>query len=79
MALFSNDLLQTLEASVADVETAVRDIRERRASEVKRFRDLYEIDLTNDDNYDLIVDTSHATPEEVARKILDALEEWKAK
>ncbi len=60
----------------ADVETAVRDIRERRASEVRRFRDLYEIDLQDDANYDLIVDTSHTPPEEVAQKVLDALKAW---
>ena len=43
----------------ADVETAVRDIRERRASEVKRFRDLYEIDLWRDRSSFLIVEFLH--------------------
>jgi cytidylate kinase len=56
-----------------NVENAVRDIGHRRASEVKRFEELYGIDLSDESNYDLIADTSRATPEEVARTIAVAV------
>ena len=58
-------------------ETAAQIVR-RRASEKKRYQDLYNVDLTDFNNYTLIVDTSYATPEEVADVILSSLASWQA-
>lgn len=46
-------------------------ITERRRLEVSRFKDIYNINIENDSNYDLIIDTSHITLEEVIEKILE--------
>ena len=58
-------------------ETAAQIVR-RRASEKKRYQELYGVDLTDLTNYTLIVDTSYATPEEVADVILSSLAVWQA-
>ena len=58
-------------------ETAAQIVR-RRASEKKRYQELYGVDLTDLTNYTLIVDTSYATPEEVADVILSSLQAWQA-
>ncbi len=58
-------------------ETAAQIVR-RRASEKKRYQELYGVDLTDFNNYTLIVDTSYATPEEVAEVILRSLAAWQA-
>ncbi len=58
-------------------ETAAQIVR-RRASEKKRYQELYGVDLTDLGNYTLIVDTSYATPEEVAGVILSSLAVWQA-
>jgi cytidylate kinase len=58
-------------------ETAAQIVR-RRASEKKRYQELYGVDLTDLSNYTLIVDTSYATPEEVAEVILTSLAAWQA-
>lgn len=58
-------------------ETAAQIVR-RRASEKKRYQELYGVDLTDFNNYTLIVDTSYATPEEVAEVILSSLAAWQA-
>lgn len=39
-------------------ESAEQDIRERRESEVNRYSNLYGVDISNPDNFDLVIDTS---------------------
>lgn len=62
------------EASSVDqlFENTVRRIE----SEKKRFRDLYQIDFMDMNNYDLVVDTSAHGPEEVAKIIIEHYEHW---
>ncbi len=54
----------------------VKDTRARRESEKKRYMEQYGVDIKNLMNYSLIVDTSHATPDEVAECIVTAYEAW---
>ena len=58
-------------------EEAVAGIRERRKSETMRYRTQYGIDITDFFNYDLILDASYATPEEVAFALREAFRIWK--
>lgn len=60
----------------ATFEDAVAQVRTRKASERKRYSDLYGVDCKDLSNYDLVVDTTFASPEEVACCIIDALKEW---
>lgn len=59
------------------LEETIADTRARRESEKKRYLTQYGVDIKDLSNYSLIVDTSIATPEEVAECIIDAFEEWK--
>jgi cytidylate kinase len=52
-------------------EEALTYLNNRKQSELKRYRYLYGIDYTDVNNYDIIVDTSDITPEEVAEEILN--------
>lgn len=47
-------------------------IRARRQSEITRYKQLYQVDLEQQTNYDLIIDTGNLTPQEVALQILQA-------
>ena len=58
-------------------ETAAGIVR-RRESEKKRYKELYNVDLTDFANYYLIIDTSYATPEAVAGAIMDSLAAWQS-
>lgn len=64
--------------SFGSLEETAAQITRRRASEKKRYQELYGVDLTDLNNYTLVVDTSYATPEEVADVILSSLEAWQA-
>jgi CMP/dCMP kinase len=46
-------------------QVAEQQIAARRASEVKRFREFYQVDLGAHSNFDLVIDTVGRTPEQV--------------
>ena len=54
---------------------AVDEVKERNSSDEARYLKLYDVDLWNPKNYNLVIDTSDRTPEEVLHIIL---EEFKA-
>ena len=56
--------------SYSDMATAKKEIIERRESEVLRYKTFYNIDINNYSNYDFIIDTSHATKDEVNDAVL---------
>ena len=58
--------------SYSDITTAKKEIIERRQSEVLRYKTFYNADINNYKNYDFIIDTSHATKEEVNDLVLDS-------
>ncbi len=58
------------------LEETVKKTRERRASEKKRYLMQYGVDIKDLSNYSLVVDTTYATPEEVAACILTSYKLW---
>ena len=51
-------------------EEAIRDIIARKESENSRYLDLYGADCSDLTNFDIVIDCSHITPEEVADAII---------
>ena len=60
----------------ASLSETVAQTRARRASEKKRYMELYGVNIKDLSNYDLIVDTTYATPDEVAEVIINAFRAW---
>lgn len=60
-----------------NLKEAREKIIERRESEIVRYKNLYDVVLDNFDNYDLVVNTSNATVEEIVGVILDCYEAYK--
>lgn len=58
--------------SYSDMATAKKEIIERRQSEVLRYKTFYNADINNYKNYDFIIDTSHATKDEVNELVLSS-------
>ena len=61
----------------ATLEETIKETKARRESEKKRYMTQYGVDIKDLANYSLILDTSHATPEEVAERLIVSFEEWK--
>lgn len=55
---------------------AIQDISARKQSENTRFLEIYGADCGDMSNFDLVVDTSKISPEEVAGKILEGFRKW---
>lgn len=60
-----------------DLQDTINKINSRKASERKRFKEQYGLDIDNFDNYDLVIDSSHISPENLANFVIDKLEKWK--
>ena len=56
---------------------ALKGIRGRRASEKKRYKEQYGVDIKNMSNYDLVLDTTYINPSEVAEYLTESFEAWK--
>ena len=58
--------------SYSDKATARQEIIDRRKSELLRYQNFYHCNLDDYSNYDLIIDTSHATREEVNELVFNS-------
>ena len=58
---------------------AINEVKERNSSDKERYMKLYNVDLWNPNNYNLVIDTSERTPEEVLEIILDEFKAYKRK
>ena len=59
-----------------NLEKAIEGIKSRHESEVLMYKTLYQVDVTNLNNYNLVVDTDGKTPEEIAKIISSEFENW---
>lgn len=59
-------------------EEVFNQIKDRLASEQKRYKDLYNIDYTAKDNFDLVVDTSKNNIEQTTNIIVNEYKKWLA-
>lgn len=62
----------------SSLEEMAEEIRARKASERLRYREQYGVDCKDLSNYDLVVDSTYASPEDVAACILTAFDAWRA-
>ena len=60
----------------ASLEETIKDTYARRNSERKRYFEQYGVNIKDLNNYSLIVDTTVATPEEIASLIIDSFKKW---
>ena len=60
----------------ATYEDTLRNITERKASENKRYFELYGVDCGKLANYDIVIETTAAPPEEIARLIIEGCRAW---
>ncbi|MDR1918770.1 MAG: cytidylate kinase family protein [Tannerellaceae bacterium] len=62
-----------------DVEEAEKKLIERKESEALRFKQQYGVDIDDFNNYDLVIDTSYASPEAVFEAVCACLDKWRRK
>ena len=65
------DKKRTSEKKYTSVKQAETACIQRRALEVSRFKEKYNLDITNSQNFDLVVDTTNLTLEQVCNEIIN--------
>jgi len=55
------------------LDQTIKDIKKREKSEKERYKEYYDLDPNDKKQYDLIIDTSHITAEQVTEKIVEFL------
>lgn len=58
------------EAHVNNIEDVKQSLINRQKSDSERYKKYYDIDAYNTANYDIVIDTTHITPQQVVEKIL---------
>ena len=58
-------------------EMAIKEVERRRASEIKRYKTLYSVNIGDDSNFDLVINTSQMTQDEVMGAFDAAFEAYK--
>ena len=71
-----NDLNRKSSESFATVEEQKADMQKRFKMENERYWNLYHVRKEDMSNYDLVVDTTNLTPEEVAEEIKNKYKKW---
>lgn len=64
------------EEEYSNIEETKKGIQKRERAEKERYMKMYNVDITDDANYALIIDTTDITSDEVARKILEEYLKW---
>ncbi len=71
-----NDSLRKDTEKYESIEAAMNDIKYRFEQENMRYLKTYGVKRDDMSNYDLVIDTTNKTPEEVAKIILDEYKKW---
>ena len=58
---------------------AIAEVKERNSSDEERYKKLYDVNVRDPNNYNLVIDTSDRTPQEVLQIILDEFKAYKWK
>jgi predicted cytidylate kinase len=69
-SVLGGDASRKKEGLSGNPEEVLGQIRERRASEKKRYRELYGVDYEDESNYDVVIDTTNMPPVEVCDRII---------
>lgn len=62
-----------------DLKTAMDEVERRRKSEILRYKTLYGVDISAEENFDLVINTSFKEPKDVTGEFEKAFAVYKAK
>ena len=65
------------DSAYESVEEAINQREKRRKGEIKRYIERYKVDLTDENNYDLIIDTSFSEINDISDTIIECLNRYK--
>ena len=73
-----NDSLRANSESYESQEACKKALINRQKLETVRYKEIYDIDYYDMSNYNLVIESTNASPAEIAQEILDRMEEYQA-
>lgn len=67
---------QSKEETYSSVQEALEKLTDRQNTEAERYQLIYHVNINDENNYDLIVDTSYLSPADVAKAIIDSYKQF---
>ena len=64
------------ERKAGSVEDVLKMVRKRIAETDKRYKKYYDLDFRNEENYDVVIDTTDLKPGEVVDRLLNGIKRW---
>jgi cytidylate kinase len=64
------------EEKYGDFDATLRGLKDRKLSERERFQKYYNVDIEDQDNYDLVIETTDVTPQSIQIVTNDAIKDW---
>ena len=74
--IFNDEKRRDTEKKMATIEEQKKEIMKRYNLENERYFELYGVRKEDESHYDLVLDTTNLTPEEVAKKIEEEYKKW---
>lgn len=74
-----NDKTRGEEDSYTTLEDAIKATRDRKNGEIERYKQRYGVDLTDTNNYNLVIETTNLSVKEVAKMIIEKEREYREK
>lgn len=71
--LFNDGTRGKEDSNYKNIKEAMKEREKRRVGENIRYMKRYGVDLTDENNYQLVIDTSYSTPEDISTTILECL------
>jgi len=68
-----------LREKFGDLQHAMDEVERRRASEISRYKKLYGVDISDENNFDLVINTSYKGPHDVTAEFEKAFAAYKEK
>lgn len=62
-----------------DLQTAMNEVERRRQSEITRYQSLYGVNIADDKNFDLVINTARKTQEDVLAEFDKAFQQYKTR
>lgn len=68
---------QSWDDKFPDMQTAMNEVERRKQSEISRYQSLYGVNIGEDSNFDMVINTSHKTQDEVMAEFDEAFRRYK--
>lgn len=77
--IFKDTAAADVREKFTSMEQAIDEVNRRKKSEITRYKSLYGVDISDPENFDLVINTSHKAPQDITLAFEQAFDAYKKK